>query len=118
MHAPRAASEHFDRAIAAAEKLGQSPHPAVFRDRGQAHHSLGEFDLARTDYDAALAAATASGDQNLVWAWENLIDLNILWSARDYAVAGEYAERSLILARELKDTRRVARISIGSPTGT
>ena len=107
MHAPRAAIEHFERAIEAAEKLGQPPDAAVLRERGQAHHSLGEFELARADYEAALAAATASGDQHL--AWESLIDLNLLWSARDYAVAGEYAERALAVARELNDRSCIAR---------
>jgi DNA-binding NarL/FixJ family response regulator len=107
MHAPRAAIEHFERAIDAAEKLGRSPDPAVVRERGEAHHSLGEFDSARADYEAALAAATASGDQHL--AWESLIELNVLWSARDYAVAGEYAERSLAVARELSDRSYIAR---------
>jgi DNA-binding CsgD family transcriptional regulator len=107
MHAPRAAIEHFERAVEAAEKLGQPPDPAVVRERGQAHHSLGEFDSARADYDTVLAAATASGDQHL--AWESLIDLNLLWSARDYALAGEYAERSLSLARELNDRSCIAR---------
>src|SRR5438105_934403 len=82
-------------------KWGHSPDAAVLRERGQAHHSLGEFELARTDYEAALAAATASGDQHL--AWESLIDLSVLWSARDYGVAGDYAERSLAMARELND---------------
>lgn len=107
MHAPRAAIEHFERAIEAAEKMGQSPNPRVLHERGQAHHSLGEFELARAHFEAALAAATASSDHHL--AWETLIDLNVLWSARDYAVAGEYAERSLVLARELNDMRCIAR---------
>ena len=107
MHAPRAAIEHFGRSIEAAQRLGQSADAAVLRGRGQAYHSLGEFELARTDYEAALAVATASGDQHL--AWESLIDLNLLWSARDYAAAGEYAERSLAAARELDDKGRIAR---------
>ena len=111
MHAPRAAVEHFERAIEAAGKLDQPAEAALLRERGQAHHSLGEFELARADYEASLAAATASGDQHLawVWVWENLIDLNLLWSARDYAVAGEYAERALAVARELNDRSRIAR---------
>src|SRR5579859_4083891 len=107
MHAPRAAVEHFGRAMDAAQKLGQSPPPEVIRGRGQAHHNLGEFESARADYEAALAAASAAGDGRLVW--QSLIDLNLLWSARDYPVAGEYAERALAAAHELNDNSCIAR---------
>jgi DNA-binding CsgD family transcriptional regulator len=107
MHAPRAAGEHFGHAVEAAQKLAQPTSPEVFRGRGQAHHSLGEFESARLDYEAAFAAATACDDQHL--AWESLVDLNLLWSSRDYAVAGDYAERSLAAAYQLNDQSRVAR---------
>jgi DNA-binding CsgD family transcriptional regulator/tetratricopeptide (TPR) repeat protein len=107
MHAPRAAVEHFGRSLEAAQKLGQPAAAEVLRGRGQAHHGLGEFESARADYEAALAAATASGDQHLTW--ESLVDLNLLWSSRDYALAGEYAERSLAAARELNDMSCIAR---------
>jgi DNA-binding CsgD family transcriptional regulator len=107
MHAPRAAVEQFGRSIEAAMKLGQPSAPEAFRGRGQAHHSLGEFESARADYEAALAAALESGDRHLVWA--SLVDLSLLWSSRDYALAGEYAERSLAAAREINDKRCIAR---------
>jgi DNA-binding CsgD family transcriptional regulator/tetratricopeptide (TPR) repeat protein len=107
MHAPRAAVEHFARVVDAAEKLGQSPGPAVLRGRGQAYHSLGQFELARADHQTALELALATDDKRL--AWQLLVDLNLLWSARDYSVAGEYAERSLAAARELDDRGCVAR---------
>jgi DNA-binding CsgD family transcriptional regulator len=107
MHAPRAAVEHFGRAVEAAEKLGEAPSSAVLRGRGQAYHVLGQFELARADYQTALELATAAGDKHV--AWQLLVDLNLLWSARDYSVAGEYAELSLALARELNDRGCVAR---------
>jgi tetratricopeptide (TPR) repeat protein len=107
MHAPRAAVEHFGRAIDAAQKLGQSPAPEALRGRGHAHHNLGEFEPARAGYEATLAAATAAGDRHLLW--QSLVDLNLLWSARDYAIAGEYAERSLIVAQALNDKSCIAR---------
>jgi DNA-binding CsgD family transcriptional regulator/tetratricopeptide (TPR) repeat protein len=107
MHAPRAAVEHFAHAVKATEKLGQSPIPDVLRGRGQAYHSLGQFELARADYEAALELTTAAGDKRV--AWQLLVDLNLLWSARDYSAAGEYAERSLAVARELNDRGSVAR---------
>lgn len=73
MHAPRAAIEHFGRAMDAAEKLGQSPPPEVLRGRAEADHNLGDFESARAGYEAALVAATASGDQHM--AWQTLVDL-------------------------------------------
>jgi tetratricopeptide (TPR) repeat protein len=88
MHALRAAVEHLGRAFDAAEKLGQTPSKEVLRGRGQAYHDLGQFELARADYEAALESATMAGDKRM--AWQLLVDLNLLWSARDYVVAGEY----------------------------
>jgi DNA-binding NarL/FixJ family response regulator len=107
MHAPRAAVEHFAHAVEAAEKLGQSPSPDLLRGRGQAYYSLGQFELSRADYEAAFELATAAGDKRV--AWQLLVDLNLLWSARDYSAAGQYAERSLAVARELNDRGCVAR---------
>jgi DNA-binding CsgD family transcriptional regulator len=51
-------------------------------------------------------AATAAGDQRL--AWQSLVDLNLLWSARDYAIAGEYAERALSTAYSLNEKSCIA----------
>jgi DNA-binding CsgD family transcriptional regulator/tetratricopeptide (TPR) repeat protein len=107
MHAPRAAVEHFTRAVDAAEKLALAPNRQLFRGRGRANHDLGHFELARADYEAALGSATMVGDKRL--AWQLLVDLNLLWSARDYVVAGEYAEKSLAAARELNDQGCIAR---------
>jgi predicted ATPase len=105
MHAPRAAVEHFTRAIDSAEKLGERPAAEVLRGRGQAYHDLGEFPLAQADYENALATATT--DKRL--ACQLLLDLNLLWSGRDYSVAGEYAERALAAARDLDDSGCIAR---------
>jgi DNA-binding NarL/FixJ family response regulator len=107
LHAPRAALEQFRRSVDAAQNLGEPAAGEVLRGRGHAHDSLGEFELARADYEAALAAAIGSGDQHLVW--DNLVDLNLLWSARDYVIAGNYAERALTVARELNDRSLIAR---------
>ena len=98
---------HFGWAVEAAQKLRRTPSLEVLRARGQAHHSLGEFESAKADYEVALGAATAAGDQHL--AWQSLVDLSLLWSARDYAVAGEYAERALAAAYELNDKSCIAR---------
>ena len=107
MHAPRAAVEHLSRVLEAAEHLRLSPAAEVLRARALAHHDLGQFGHALTDFEAALASASAAGDKHL--AWQLLVDLNLLWSGRDYAVAGEYAKRSLQAARDMADAACIAR---------
>ena len=44
LYAPRAALRQFDRAIAAAERLGRDPPFALHHARGNAHHVLGDFE--------------------------------------------------------------------------
>lgn len=107
MHAPRAAVEQFTRALEAARALGLVAPADLRRARGQAHEILGEFDLAREDLEAVLAAARAGGDRE--GEWQGLLDLGFLWTSRDYAPAGEHFHDALTLARELGDDARVGR---------
>ena len=65
------------------------------------HETLGEFERACEDYQAALDGAQASGDCQA--EWRALLDLGFLWAARDYAKMGEYRRRALTLARTLDD---------------
>jgi DNA-binding CsgD family transcriptional regulator len=101
LHAPRAAIEHLSRAITAARQLAQQPLAALYRARGQMHETLGAFEAARDDYQAALEGAQASGDRQT--EWQALLDLGFLWAARDYLRMGEYRQRALDLARTLND---------------
>jgi DNA-binding CsgD family transcriptional regulator/tetratricopeptide (TPR) repeat protein len=106
LHAPSAAVEHFTRALEAARHLAASPPIAVHRVRGLAYETLGEFDLARADHEAALAAAGAAGDR---WGeWHALLDLGLLWAGRDYAQTGEFYRRALALARQAGDAAMLA----------
>jgi len=41
--------------------------------------------------------------------WQTLLDLSLLWAARDYEAAGRYAQRSLAVARESRDPVMIAR---------
>jgi predicted ATPase/class 3 adenylate cyclase len=41
--------------------------------------------------------------------WQTLLDLSLLWAARDYREAGRYADLALTVARELDDPPRIAR---------
>ena len=101
LYAPHAAADQFTRAIAAAGRLSQSPSPALYRLRGQAYDMLGDFDRARQDYETALNAAKVSGDQQTTW--QVLLELGLLWAARDYERSGEYCQQALELARSMDD---------------
>lgn len=96
-----AAVEHFSRALEAHERLGRIPSAELLRQRGQAYEVLGEFDSARSDFDAALQNARTNGD--LREEWDVLIALGRSWEGHDYAQAGSWFERGLALARQLGD---------------
>ena len=52
-----------------------TPPATLYRVRGQAYDSLGEFERARADYEQALHLARSSGDQEL--EWQCLLDLGV-----------------------------------------
>jgi DNA-binding CsgD family transcriptional regulator len=101
LYAPRAAIEHLSRAIVAAQQLGVQPTSAVYCDRARMYATLGAFDAAQADYQAALRYAQSSGDRQA--EWQALLDTGFLWAARDYSTMGEYLDRALALARSLND---------------
>jgi DNA-binding CsgD family transcriptional regulator len=108
LYAPRAAVEHFTRALEAAQHLNQSlPLTPLYRGRGLAYEILGEFAQARADLETALAHAQAMDDRPA--AWRAQMDLGALWASRDYAQAGGYFRDALALARTLDDPTTLAR---------
>jgi DNA-binding CsgD family transcriptional regulator/tetratricopeptide (TPR) repeat protein len=104
--APRAAREHFTHALDAARHLGQPPRAAVYLGRGKASDTLGDFEHARRDFEAALEAAHAEEDQAM--EWQALLALGLLWAGRDYARAGEYYRRAYELAQAMDDPLALA----------
>src|SRR5262249_49359109 len=107
MYAPRAAIEHFSRALDAALALALPPDPALYRARGLAWETVGNFDAARLDHVAALAAAEATDDRR--GRWQAPLDLGFLWASRDYGRAGDHIQRALELARSMEDPAALAR---------
>jgi len=103
--APQEAGAHFTQAIRAARQQGQAPPADLLRARGQVRELVGDFDGARADLEAALAAARAAADQPA--EWQTLLDLGHLWASRDYAETGEYFRAALRLARGMDDARRL-----------
>src|SRR3989454_4010000 len=101
LYAPQAASEHFTRALDAARQLSLTPAASLYRARGLAYETLGEFERARADYETALQLADAASDRH--GQWQVLLDLGLLWAGRDYAQSGDYYQRALALARTMDD---------------
>lgn len=101
LFAPQAAVEHFSRAIEAAKRLSQELEASLYRLRGQAFDTLGKFEEARSDYEMALQAARAAGDQLAMW--QVLLDLGLLWASKDYERTGDFCRQALDLARAMED---------------
>ena len=106
MYAPRAAVEHFTRALQAAQQLSLATPIALLRARGRAYEVLGDFDGAREDFTRALNEAQATRDQQV--EWQSLIDLGFLWVAHDLRQSGDFFNRALDLAHEMDDATVVA----------
>lgn len=97
---------HLDRVVEIAGALGE-PTFAPLRERGRIRDLVGDFDAAAADLEAAVEAARAH--ESTLAECEALIELGLLWAARDYARSGEYLDRALALARQAGDQRTLAR---------
>ena len=106
LFAPHAAVEHYSRAVEAAGRLDQTPPAELVRKRGRAYETLGDFDRARKDFNAALETARAHSALRDEWA--ALIDLGRSWEGHDYSQAGAWFERASDLARGLNDPMALA----------
>jgi DNA-binding CsgD family transcriptional regulator len=106
LYASQAAIEHFTRALDAASQLSLTPAASLYRARGLAYETLGDFDHARIDHETALQLAHLAGDR--LGEWQALIDLGFLWAGRNYAQAGDYYQQALALARTLDDPATLA----------
>lgn len=104
-YAPRAAVDHASRALGAASHLNMAPTRDLYRLRGQANATLGDFEQAQADFEQALQLAQGDG---IAAQCEALLDLGKLWAARDYRQAGRYIQAALELARILADPHRLA----------
>jgi predicted ATPase len=67
VYSPRAAVEHFTRALNAGAALKLPVQPKLLRARGQAFETLGEFERARADYQAALIASREVHERDREW---------------------------------------------------
>lgn len=99
LHAPRAALEHFDRALEALDRLGREPDAGLLTDRASARELLGDFTGTRADLETAVERARAEGDERA--DWRATLRLGALWTTEDHEEAGRVLERALELARDL-----------------
>src|SRR5260370_1933857 len=105
-YAPRAAVDSFTHALHAQYQLSVLPPSSLFHARGQAYELLGEFELARADYEAALQVARSTGENRE--EWRALLRLGMLWAGRDYERSGEYYQHAIELARSIGDRSTLA----------
>jgi DNA-binding CsgD family transcriptional regulator/Flp pilus assembly protein TadD len=78
----------------------------LYRARGLAYETLGAFEQARADLEAALEVARGDSDQPS--EWQALVDLGKLWASRDYSQTGGYFQHALELARLLSNPTTLA----------
>ena len=114
LYATRAAIEHLTRALEAAQRCSaagvstqDATVPGLWLMRGSAYEQLGEFDKARQDFEAALAAADSLNDR--MSQWEAYARLGMLWAGVNYEKTGEHFERAYELARRMEDPYLLAR---------
>jgi tetratricopeptide (TPR) repeat protein len=115
LYAPLAAVEHLTRALEAVDQLAATTPvqnsaavgARLYRTRGLAYETLGDFEAARADLVAALRLAQQADDR--LGQWQALLDLGELWASRDYRQTGDYFRLALQLARTLEDASILAR---------
>ena len=103
LYSPRNAIEQYSQALHAAQHLTISPPSTLYRKRGQAYETLGDFEHAQSDFKHALDIARNVHDS--VAEWQSIIDLGFLWSERNYEQAGTYYHQAIELARTLDDPK-------------
>ncbi len=101
LHWPRAAVDHFTRALEAARRLDRAAPAWLYHARGQACEALGEFDAARLDFEQEGAAARQARDPRA--EWQSLIDLAFLWQTRDPGQANTFFQQAFARAFTLND---------------
>jgi tetratricopeptide (TPR) repeat protein/DNA-binding CsgD family transcriptional regulator len=105
LYAPQSALEQFTRALEAAQHMAV-PSTALYRARGQAYETIGDFEKAQADFEQALGSAGEVQDKKS--EWQALIDLGFLWAGRDYHRTGGFFQRAFDLARQMDDRASLA----------
>ena len=91
----------------AAQQVGMTPPLQLYRLRGQAYETIGDFERAQENFQQALTQTRADADRHQ--EWHTLQDLGQLWASHDYAQAGDYFQEALSLARQRDEPSALAR---------
>src|SRR3989441_6419300 len=67
MYAPHAAIDQVTRALDAAQRGSIPPPASLYRLRGQAYETLGDFERARLDYETMLQMTREAGERHAEW---------------------------------------------------
>jgi DNA-binding CsgD family transcriptional regulator/tetratricopeptide (TPR) repeat protein len=106
LYAPHVTVEQVTRALDAAQRGSIPPPVSLYRLRGRAYETLGDFEQARLDDETNLQMTQGAGDH--LAEWQALCDLGFLWAGRDYTQAGTYFQQALLLARQMDDPLTLA----------
>lgn len=102
---------HYTRAIEAAIRVSADIEPVIMLHlgRGQVCQTLGDFEGALADYEAALrlAGSMDEGDNEFL-AWRALINMGRLWASRDYSRAYDCFSDALEIAHRIGDPKVLA----------
>ncbi len=101
LYAHRSAIEHLTRALDAAQRQAAASTAGLYRMRGKAYDTLGEFEHAHRDFEHALEETRAASDA--LMEWHCLMDFGLLWAGRDYTRAGIWFQRAFDLAQALNN---------------
>ncbi|HET7035764.1 MAG TPA: AAA family ATPase [Thermomicrobiaceae bacterium] len=104
--APRTAIERLSEALSLAGHLNGTERVHARLERGRAYETIGSFEAAVADGEAARDLAREAGDAEL--EWRALLDLGAAWEPRDYERAGDHYRLALARARSLGDPAALA----------
>ncbi len=102
LYSHHAAISYFTWALDAIGHLSLPSVAEIYRMRGQAHETLGEFEQAQSDFTRAIEVAHGAND--LVTEWQSTMDLGSLWVERDYHQAEKEFRQALALAQTLDNS--------------
>jgi class 3 adenylate cyclase/tetratricopeptide (TPR) repeat protein len=104
-YANQEAIEYYTR-ILNASKENFPLQAKILRARGTLYEMIGDFQQAKSDQEAAFRLAQVIQDP--MGVWQGMINLGMLWAARDYRETEKYYRQALDQARSIGDNRVIA----------
>jgi DNA-binding SARP family transcriptional activator/tetratricopeptide (TPR) repeat protein len=111
VYANEEAYTHYTRAIKAARKVSADAESVLglYLGRGRVCRTLGDFEGALADCEAALQLVGSTGEGAFeLLEWRALIDLGKLWASRDYSRAHDCFRDAQELAHRMGDPEVLA----------